>query len=221
MKNMKRLLVVAGVLLLFQSASALEGFLTYFTGSISVTRNGISVDVEIGMPIQPGDVIRTAEGATVVIALDSATDIKLRESTTLNIDEVAEDVRVSLLGGSIFSRIFGKLRGGYSVSTETVLAGVRGTEFFIAFGRKIDDRPDVWLCVNSGRVKVDVIETGESITVREGEGINILGGTKLTAPKRYRWTEELNWNTDPGMGMVEDRTDLDQAYSDLLDQDYD
>ena len=33
--------------------------------------------------------------------------------------------------------------------------------------------------------------------------------------------DELNWNLDPGSGQVEDRTDLEQAYSDLLDQDYD
>ena len=64
-----------------------------------------------------------------------------------------------------------------------------------------------------------------SFAVTEGEvakiqGINIVGGQKLTAPRRYAWTRRLNWNTDPARGEVVDRTDLDQAYSDLLDQDY-
>jgi len=57
--------------------------------------------------------------------------------------------------------------------------------------------------------------------VREGEGINILDGVRLTDAQPYDWTRELNWNMDPDRGEVYDDTDLDQAYADLLDQDYD
>ena len=53
-----------------------------------------------------------------------------------------------------------------------------------------------------------------------GKGINIVGGKTLTKPRFYPWTQKLNWNTEPDAGDVIDRTDLDQAYSDLLDQDY-
>ena len=63
-------------------------------------------------------------------------------------------------------------------------------------------------------------ETDQSLVVRQGEGINIVGGTRLTKPRRYALTRRLNWNSDPDRGEVIDRTDLDQAYSDLLDQDY-
>ena len=66
-----------------------------------------------------------------------------------------------------------------------------------------------------------VIDKEEKTIIREGEGINIIGGEKLTEPKRYRWTKQLNWNMNPEIGDVQDRTDLNQAYSDLLDQDYD
>ena len=108
-----------------------------------------------------------------------------------------------------------------TVKTETAVMGVRGTEFFIAYGRKIDEYRDVWVCVNTGSVEVRIPETRESLIVEEGKGINIVGGTNLTTPQRYPWTRKLNWNLDPAAGQVEDRTDLDQAYSDLLDQDYD
>ena len=46
-----------------------------------------------------------------------------------------------------------RLKGRYTVRTETAVAGVRGTEFFVAYGRRIDEHPDVWLCVNSGAVE--------------------------------------------------------------------
>ena len=58
--------------------------------------------------------------------------------------------------------------------------------------------------------------------VKQGLGINIVGGdTDHQSPKRYPWTRKLNWNIDPASGTVDDRTSLDQAYSDLLNQDYD
>ena len=101
-----------------------------------------------------------------------------------------------------------------------MVAGVRGTEFFVAYGRTVDIEPDIWLCVNEGSVDVAIVKTGESVIVNEGEGINILAGNMLTTPEFYTWTEDLNWNTDPDSGSVLDDTNLDSAYSDLLDQDY-
>ena len=96
---------------------------------------------------------------------------------------------------------------------------MRGTEFFVAYGRTIDAQPDIWLCVNEGSVEVAV--AGDTVVVEQGKGINIVGGAKITKPRRYPWTRGLNWNTDSGAGAVRDTTSLEQAYSDLLDQDYD
>ena len=58
-------------------------------------------------------------------------------------------------------------------------------------------------------------------TVEEGEGINILAGLRATEPRFFPWTLKLNWNFDPDSGKIVDKTDLDAAYADLLDQDYD
>jgi hypothetical protein len=199
----------------------LEGTLTYFTGDITVKRDGESIHGEIGMQIKEGDEIRTGKNATAVISVDDATDLKLRENTVLNMESISDTVSLELGSGGIFSRVRKKFFRSYSIRTETVLAGVRGTEFFIAYGRLIDTLPDVWICVNTGSIEVAVIDKEEKTIIREGEGINIIGGEKLSAPKKYRWTKQLNWNMNPEIGDVEDRTDLNQAYSDLLDQDYD
>jgi hypothetical protein len=198
-----------------------EGTLTYFTGDITINREGESIRGEIGMQIIEGDEIRTGKNTTAVISVDDATDLKLRENTVLKMERISDTVSLQLSSGSLFSRVRKKFFRSYDIRTETVLAGVRGTEFFIAYGRLIDNFPDVWICVNTGSVEVAVIDREEKTIIREGEGINIIGGEKLTAPKRYRWTKQLNWNMNPETGDVQDRTDLNQAYSDLLDQDYD
>jgi hypothetical protein len=200
---------------------ALEGTLTYFTGTVTVERDDGVHRGTIGMHIQVGDVVRTGEVSTAVITLENNADIKLRADTALDLSVLGEEVKLRLLKGSIFSRVRAKIFKSYGVEAETVLAGVRGTEFFLAYGRIINEAPDIWLCVNEGSVDVTVKETDERTVVREGEGINILGGSRLTAPRKYRWTRDLNWNTDPEQGSVADFTDLNQAYSDLLDQDYD
>ena len=101
------------------------------------------------------------------------------------------------------------------------MAAVRGTEFFVAFGRQVEAEPDVWLCVNEGAVEVALTDGGDPVLVNEGEGINILAGSRITDPKFYAWTEDLNWNTDPEAGDVTDATDLDGAYADLRNFDYD
>jgi ferric-dicitrate binding protein FerR (iron transport regulator) len=203
-----------------EKLEALEGQFVYVLGEVTVRHEGAAAEAAIGMTVGPGDVVRTGPDGAAVISLGTQADLKLREDTILALDDLGEEVKVSLKSGGLFSRVAARLRGRYSVETQTAVAGVRGTEFFVAYGRTIDAHPDVWLCVNSGRVEVTVPASGQQVIVEEGKGINIVGGTKLTKPKPYSWTRKLNWNTDPAKGAVLDRTNLDQAYSDLLDQDY-
>lgn len=217
------LFVVLVMLLIPPSLSlyALEGTITYYAGEVWVERRGRTLQGEIGMPVLAGDRVHTGSDTTAIITLENNADIKLRADTVLDMEILSDDVKVRLVSGGIFSKVKRKLIKSYSVEIETVLAGVRGTEFFVAYGRKVEETPDIWLCVNEGSVEVSVESTIESVIVREGEGINIVAGNRLTKAKKYPWTRDLNWNTEPGEGSVEDNTDLGTAYSDLLDQDYD
>ena len=42
----------------------------------------------------------------------------------------------------------------------------------------------------------------------------------IEKPLRLGFTKSLNWNMDAEKGEVQDKTNLDGAYADLLDQDY-
>jgi hypothetical protein len=106
------------------------------------------------------------------------------------------------------------------VTTPTVAAAVRGTRFFTAYGRAGAGGRDLWVCVDEGVVEVRTSASKGALSVPAGKGVLIKSGRALTKPQAYDWTKKLNWNMDAGAGSVEDKTNLDAAYSDLLDQDY-
>ena len=216
------LLLFFAVLALYAAGAEENGFISYMEGEVTVSRQGGLIPAEIGTALSAGDAVSTGPDALAILSLAGRGEVKLRESTEMYIDSLGTRTAVTLQSGGIFSRIR-KLFGSeeYEVMTPSMVAGVRGTEFFVAYGRKIEDEYDVWLCVNDGAVEVALPEVGSSAVVEEGEGINILGGNRLTEPKFYPWTEKLNWNMEPEKGDVQDTTDLDEAYADLLNQDYD
>jgi ferric-dicitrate binding protein FerR (iron transport regulator) len=208
--------------LFFPVASfAVSGQVVYTEGDVTLKNGSATHDAAIGDAVGPGDVIVTGPRSMAVIDLTNSTTLKLKEKTTLAIDSIGDATAVRLTAGGVFTSIARKLTGRFSVNTQTAVAGVRGTEFFMAYGKTIDAKPDVWLCVNSGAVEVSIPDTGQTVIVPKGLGINIVGGATITPPKSYPWTRKLNWNIDPRSGTVDDRTSLEQAYSDLLNQDYD
>jgi len=199
---------------------ALDGQVVYTEGAVSVTSGGSQQDAMPGTRLSEGDVDTTGADGLAVMDLSNATQVKLRENTRLVIEAIGDSTRVSLTTGSVFTRILGKLAGTYSVRADTVVAGARGTEFFVAYGKTIDSQRDIWLCVNSGAVDVSIPSKDEHTVVPAGKGINIVAGSMLTPARSYKWTKALNWNMDPASGNVEDHTSLQQAYDDLLNHDY-
>ncbi len=214
------------VLLLFglaTAASGQDGRVEYVEGEVWIESSGTREIGDFGSPVSAGDLVITGSDGIAVVTVGTGSQIKLRENTVVEIHEAVSSGSVDLRQGGIFARVNRAVAGGraFQVSTPTVVAGVRGTEFFIAYGRTIEELPDVWLCVNEGSVEIAVRDVDSTTIVNEGEGVNILSGVRTTDPKFYPWTTGLNWNFDPDAGEVRDTTDLDGAYSDLLDQDYD
>lgn len=203
------------------AAFATSGTIVYAEGDVSLKSGGDTRDAAIGDAVDAGSVIITGVKSLAVVDLSNHTTVKLKEKTSLAIDSIGESTSVTLTAGGMFTSIAAKLTGRFSVQTRTAVCGVRGTEFFVAYGRTIDTEADVWMCVNEGVVEVAIPSTGQTVNVPKGLGVNILGAGRITAPRAYPWTRKLNWNIDPRSGTVEDHTNLEQAYADLLNQDYD
>ena len=226
--KLKRLLFIIAFLVLMLAGTVYSAYpqnlISYTDGDVTISRRGTPFPAGFGMEVKEGDNVRTGPDATVVIKLENGTDIKLRADTIFTLESAAHETRARLESGGVFARLSGLAaasRGLFTIRARTAVAGVRGTEFFMAYGRTVEDAPDIWLCVNSGEVEVFTDFEPIPLVIREGEGINILAARSLTSPRFYSWTLELNWNMDPEEGPVADQTDLEEAYTDLLDQDYD
>jgi hypothetical protein len=225
----RRWIALSAVLLvstLALDAQVSGALVEYVEGPVWIDRAGSRLRAQFGDELSPRDTVTTGPDGVAILRLNDESVVKLRSDTMISLATLKRPARVRLERGGVFARVAKRAaasvgRSAFEVTTPTVVAGVRGTEFFVAFGRTIEDRPDVWLCVNEGEVEVSVPETGAAAVVREGEGINILAGTRVTDPQFYDWTTKLNFNFDAESGEVGDDTNLDAAYSDLLDQDYD
>lgn len=219
---MRTFTILSACMFLLTAASIFSqtGKISYLEGDVTVKRESKVIFADFGMSLMEGDTLITGMDSLAILNLDKGGVVKLREDTILTLKGLGDKTSLKLNHGGVFAKVK-KLAGwDFSISTKSVIAGVRGTEFFMAFGRKIDETNDVWLCVNEGTVNVSVPEKKQSVLVNQGEGINIIAGKKLTDPRYFKWTDGLNWNTDPALGDVKDVTDLNGAYSDLLDQDY-
>ncbi len=215
------------IAVMLYSMPLVSASLTYSVGDVTVKSGTAQRTGMPGMQLSAGDVISTGGKSLAIITFSRGSTVRLREHTKLEISGADkkdnESILLNLSGGSIFSKVVKRLGGEkYEVNAMTVVASVRGTEFFFAYGKEGDRGRDLWLCVNSGIVRVaDRTDSAKKSDLRKGEGIMIKGGSIFTSPKRYPWTRGLNWNMDPEKGSVVDTTDLNSAYTDLLNQHYD
>ncbi|AHC16527.1 FecR family protein [Salinispira pacifica] len=222
-RTFRFVLLLAVLLMPAVTLVAQNGFIEYLEGDVTLQRSGNRITPDFGDELQQGDVLVTGGDGLVIINIDDRGQVKLLPDTELILDSIQDDISVELKRGGVFSRLHRLGGKEFDLRAGSMVAGVRGTEFFTLFGKQVEDEPDVWLCVNEGVVGVSVPQvdpSGETL-VREGEGINILAGKTITDPRFYEWTTELNWNMDPQAGSVADDTSAEALYDDLLDIDYD
>lgn len=210
---------------------AYESSVKIASGTVEVLKDGKVLRKAVtGEALAAGESVRTGKNSTAIVLLDGGTAIKLKESSEIRLSDLsgsaAEGNRktmLNLLSGSVFSKV-SKLKQNedFAITSASTVAGVRGTSFFMAFGKARDNKKeaDLWLCVNEGRVEVKG-EKGDKVSVKEGEGIIIPEGKKTTKPKAYAWTKNLNWNFDPEKGEVNDKTTMESMYKEPLEIHYD
>jgi len=205
------------VILALMTAGTLSGqnSLDYFEGDVWIIRGNKEMEPDFGMDLFEGDEIRTEADGLAIVELVNGRTLKLRGDSVIKLENLSVNTRLELKKGGVFSKVDHLLTGKFEIRAESVVAGVRGTQFFLTFGKKMEESADIWLCVNEGAVLVAVPESGTEALVNKGEGINVIGGKDLTDPEVYEWTKDLNWNTDPRSGSLRDDTTLDSVYKGL------
>ncbi len=143
----------------------ITGRIVYIEGDVAVMSGGDTRSAQIGDPIQQGDTVSTEALSLAILDLSNGTTVKLREKTTLAIDSLGDAAAVTLKAGGLFTSIAHHLVGTFDVKASNAIAGVRGTQFFVAYGRTVDATPDIWLCVQEGAVQVDLATAGQTVVV--------------------------------------------------------
>jgi hypothetical protein len=119
------------------------GQVTAVQGGATVTRNGNSSKVEPGMAVETNDKFTTDADGQLTIRFGDNSSLALGQSSTIVINQdlvhanPTQIKRVGLLSGHLHSIFNAGLRGigatSYEVRTPNAMAGVRGTEFDVAY----------------------------------------------------------------------------------------
>lgn len=197
---------------------AKEAVLIFKTGKLEKKVGNSWHELKVKDVVTNNSTVRTKAKSMAIFELPGIAKIKLRANSVLVLQNLEKgNVFIELKDGGIFSKVVKQAPNSFKIKASSVVAGVRGTDFFTSYGQGAD----VWLCVNEGKVAIESLKTKKDIEVKAGEGVIMPDGAKLTKPKPFAWTKNLNWNMDPEKGEVKDETNLNSAYKDLLDQDYD
>lgn len=218
MKSLALLLMLVSTTVFSKEA----GKVLFVKGSVYQITNDKKMILKKGDTLFDKSKIVTTENSIGVISLIDGTKVKINKNSKVQI-KLGKIPKVALYKGSSFfnvlkSKLINKTK--FKVVTKTASLGVRGTEFFVSYG-KDPKKKDVWMCVNEGLVSVKAKDSKFEKLVKEGEGVHISDSKNVSDPAKLPWTKKLNWKLSPTEGSLENTVSIEDAYTDLLDQDYD
>lgn len=197
-----------------------------FANQIRYAKGQVSVNGKEspkGTKVLDNDLIKVGPKSLAILELDDGSKIKINEDTEIKVvNETKEAPATALLGqGSAFFKITKMLNqkvatDKFKVKTRQASLGVRGTEFFVSYGK--NKTQDIWMCVNEGLVEARSLKG--TTFVKQGEGIQVKQN-KISTPKPLAWTKKLNWSTDENSNDLENKVSIEEAYTDILEKDYD
>ncbi len=146
-----------------------------------------------GMPVHPGDEIRTGPESKVVVILETtavsgigADSQFVLENLEKNPDTKKVDIKVGLSSGELWTEV-GRLKtkdSRFQVETPTAVTGVRGTVFLVEVEK---ETAETSISVLTGKVGVSsVVEPAKEVILGKREALSIGRGK---APKRLKASE--------------------------------
>ncbi|CBW25861.1 conserved hypothetical protein [Halobacteriovorax marinus SJ] len=199
------------------------GQILYVKGIVKVKTGENVSNAEKGSPLKNKSIIQSGKDSLAIISLSDGSKIKLNSESKIIVSiSKNEPPQVGLFNGSsFFSVLKSKVmkQDKFIVKTKNAALGVRGTQFFVSYGKKSGQ--DEWMCVNEGEVAVRPKGKATKVLVKKGEGVQIKSKQEVSTPKPLAWTQKLNWNFNENSSELENKVNIEDAYTDILDQDYD
>lgn len=167
------------------SAQDSVGFVVYLKGAAEIQRGGQKLRAEVKSALQKGDVIRTEKKSIVKILFNDDTILTVSEKSRFSVDQYLYDAERKQ-SQSLFKLIMGKLRvvvgrTTLKVTTDTAIAGARGTVFEIAYDAATNTTS---LNVYEGSVELRNVKPGVKglQIVNAGQGSSVTGNEPPRTP---------------------------------------
>ena len=116
-------------------AAKVVGHVVKMTGSASIVRNGVTIDVNTGDNVYQNDVVQTGSGSTLGLVLIDGTTFNLTANARLMLNDLVYDAN-STSNSSLFTLVQGAASfvagqvaktGDMKVATPVASIGIRGT----------------------------------------------------------------------------------------------
>lgn len=143
-----------------------------------------------------GDKIETSEKTLAILSLKPGVIMKIKENTSFVASppkkvKGKDNYSYILKAGDMFIKAQAKPGREYKVVSKSVAMAVRGTQFFVS--KNPEKKDEIWMCVKEGKVEISYKKNPKKVMVKAGEGV-FIDSKKLPTPKKYAWTQKLNWN---------------------------
>lgn len=176
-----------------------SGTLVEFEGEAFIQQQDdeIWLPVEVDIPLEQGDRIKTGEDSRVVILMDDGSMVTLEENTEITIRELEADYRTKSIRSSLFlwfgrvlSNItkFASNQSRFQVATPTLVAGVRGTEFIVE-------------AADTGTGEVGVFDGKVAVGGLDREG-NLIRGSEVFLTKGFQTSVKKGKRPKPPFGFT-------------------
>jgi len=175
------------IFVLFFPISANASQILKVAGQMFIMRDGKKIMVSEGTEVQTGEKVCTEENSYALILLFDGSELEMRQSTCITLEESEERPAISLFFGRIINRvakIFGTVER-YEVHTLTSVAGVKGTVFSVTAG---EDGSAVFE-VDEGEIEIEA-ESDESYSVKDNEAVEVSEDGKISKRKPFSSDEE-------------------------------
>ena len=139
------------------ASAPVVGVVEYLDGDVLI--DGVQAD--FGMKVGYGAVVETGVDSYCEIKFDGKNVFRLRESTIAEIKLSVEQPEIAVKKGT-FAAVFNKLEKlttgqPFKVRTQTTVAGVRGTAFFV----KAIDENNTYICICNGELAIGLTDGTE------------------------------------------------------------
>lgn len=157
-----------------QAAAPMKATVVKVDGQVEmVLKNGKRQQLKTGDQLLAHHVIESAKGGAATLQLDDGSTVEIFEATRIEINDLLPEEESKFSVSLFFGRISAKLkrlRGDDVVITPTMVAGVRGTEFYASVA---EDGASV-ITVKEGQVAVSTDKAWdetEDVTVKAGQEV--------------------------------------------------